>query len=82
MSLSLMLATDRCHVLDDPWGDHAHAVKFDRIPESVEALRGLRFDGIAAVGDRPAVLAAASTTLPFSADFTVAILGSSRHGSP
>src|SRR5947209_19992 len=23
----LTLATDRCHVLDDPWGDHALAVK-------------------------------------------------------
>jgi hypothetical protein len=56
----LVLATDRCHVLDDPWGDHAIAVKFDRIGESVDALRGPRFDGIAAVGDRPAVLAAAA----------------------
>jgi biotin carboxylase len=35
-------------------------VKFDRIAESVDALRGLRFDGIAAVGDRPAVMAAAA----------------------
>jgi biotin carboxylase len=56
----LVLATDRCHVLDDPWGDHAIAVKFDRIADSVAALRGLRFDGIAAVGDRPAVMAAAA----------------------
>jgi hypothetical protein len=47
-------------VLDDPWGDRAVAVKFDRIPESVELLRGLQFDGVAAVGDRPAVLAAAA----------------------
>jgi hypothetical protein len=56
----LRLASDRCHVLDDPWRDRAIAVKFDRIAESVEALRGLRFDGIAAVGDRPAVMAAAA----------------------
>jgi len=56
----LTLATDRCHVLDDPWGDRAIAVKFDRIAESVESLRGLRFDGVAAVGDRPAVMAAAA----------------------
>jgi biotin carboxylase len=56
----LTLATDRCHVLDDPWGDHAIAVKFDRIGESVDALRGLRFNGVAAVGDRPAVMAAAA----------------------
>jgi biotin carboxylase len=44
--------------MDDPWGDHAIAVKFDRIAKSIEALRGKRFDGVAAVGDRPAVLAA------------------------
>src|ERR1051326_8879870 len=64
----LTLATDRCHVLDDPWGDHAVAVKFDRIAESVDVLRGSRFDGIVAVGDRPAVLAseaAVALGLPF-----------------
>jgi biotin carboxylase len=54
----LTLATDRCHILDDPWGDRALAVKFDRIPESVDALRSVHCDGIAAVGDRPALLAA------------------------
>ncbi|HJT89454.1 MAG TPA: ATP-grasp domain-containing protein [Bryobacteraceae bacterium] len=58
LGIDLTLATDRCHILDDPWGDHAIAVKFDRIPESLEALRGRSFDGIAAVGDQPAVLAA------------------------
>jgi biotin carboxylase len=52
------LATDRCHVMEDPWGDRAVAVKFGRIAESVQALRGRRYDGVAAVGDRPAVLAA------------------------
>jgi len=50
-------------VLDDPWGDSALAVKFDRIPESVESMRGLHFDGVAAVGDRPAVLAAAAAEM-------------------
>jgi biotin carboxylase len=68
LGVSLTLATDRCHVLEDPWGDRAIAVRFDRIPESVELLRGLPFDGIAAVGDRPAVLAAAAAEmlgLPF-----------------
>jgi biotin carboxylase len=54
----LTLATDRCHVMEDPWGDRAIAVKFDRTAESVNALRGMRFDAIAAVGDQPAVLAA------------------------
>ena len=60
IGVELTLATDRCHVLEDPWGDHAIAVKFDRIPESVELLRGQKFDAVAAVGDRPAVLAAAA----------------------
>ena len=58
LGLSLTLATDRCHVLEDPWADRAIAVKFDRIPDSVQSLRDLPCDGIAAVGDRPAVLAA------------------------
>src|SRR6185295_13569937 len=58
LGVDVTLATDRCHVLEDPWGDRAIAVKFDRIPESLAVLRGLHFDGVAAVGDRPAVLAA------------------------
>jgi biotin carboxylase len=60
LGVSITLATDRCHVLDDPWGDGALAVRFDHIPESVEIVRGERFDGVTAVGDRPAVLAAAA----------------------
>jgi biotin carboxylase len=59
----LTLATDRCHVMEDPWGDRAIAVKFDRIDESLDVLRGHTFDGVAAVGDRPAVLAAEATRM-------------------
>jgi biotin carboxylase len=58
LGADLTLATDRCHVMEDPWGDSAIAVKFDRIAESLEALRGMQVDGVAAVGDRPAMLAA------------------------
>jgi len=58
LGMDLTLATDRCHVLEDPWADHALAVKFDRIPESLDVLRSLSCDGVAAVGDLPAVLAA------------------------
>ncbi|HEY1242961.1 MAG TPA: ATP-grasp domain-containing protein [Bryobacteraceae bacterium] len=68
LGVDLTLATDRCHVLADPWGDRAIPIKFDRIDESVEALRGRAFDGVAAVGDQPAVLAAeaaAALGLPF-----------------
>ena len=68
MGVDLTLATDRCHVMEDPWGDRALAVKFDCIPESVDLLRHLHFDGVAAVGDAPAVLASAAAealSLPF-----------------
>jgi biotin carboxylase len=52
------LATDRCVRMDDPWGDHAIAVKWDKAREAIEALSGMTFDGVAAVGDKPALLAA------------------------
>src|SRR5689334_15344894 len=58
LGVELTLATDRCHVMEDPWGDRAVAVKFDRAAESLEALRGIEVDGVAAVGDVPAILAA------------------------
>ena len=35
LGVDLTLATDRCHVLEDPWGDRAIAVRFDRIAESI-----------------------------------------------
>src|SRR6185436_6943281 len=52
------LATDRCGRMDDPWGDHAIAVKFDKAEKAIGALAGMECDGVAAVGDRPALLAA------------------------
>src|ERR1039457_1864357 len=63
LGVDVPLATDRCHILDDPWGDRAIAVKFASVEESLKALRGLRVDGVAAVGDRPAVLAAAAAEM-------------------
>ena len=60
LGFELTLATDHCHRLEDPWGDRAIPVKFDRIEESLALLRGREFDGVAAVGDGPAVLAAAA----------------------
>ena len=68
LGVDFRLATDRCHVMDDPWGDDAIAVKFDRPAESLDALRGMEFDGIAAVGDGPSVLAAQAAemlSIPF-----------------
>jgi len=62
LDLELVLATDRCDRLDDPWRDRAIAVRFHDEPGSLAAIaaalgpRGI--DGVLAVGDRPAVLAA------------------------
>src|SRR5216684_4103346 len=59
LSFELLLATDRCHVLDDPWGDQAIALRFED-PEAAALVLAAeaRVDGIVAVGDRPAYLAA------------------------
>ena len=59
LEYALVLATDRCHVLDDPWGDQAIALRFEDPQGAAEVLAaGARVDGIVAVGDRPAHLAA------------------------
>src|SRR5450755_1963602 len=59
LGFDLTLATDRCHVLDDPWGDHALALRFED-PEAASATIAAetQVDGIVAVGDRPAYIAA------------------------
>lgn len=56
----IQLATDRCHVLEDPWGDHAYPLRFDDPERSAQAVAAAEqtFDGIVAVGDRPAYIAA------------------------
>lgn len=53
-----VLATDRCHVLEDPWGDSAIPVRFEDPGAAAAILARRRFDGIVAVADRPAVVAA------------------------
>ena len=59
LGTDISLATDRCHVLDDPWGDHAIPVRFEAPEQSAAALgQGQRFDAVVAIGDRPAYLAA------------------------
>jgi len=59
LGIELVLATDRCHILENPWGDEAAPLRFDNPEPWIEALaaRG-PFDGILAVGDRPAWIAA------------------------
>lgn len=68
LGVDVIFVTDRCHQLDDPWGDRAIAVHFET-PEVaaysvMEAVRKLgpdgeaaTIDGILAFGDRPAVTA-------------------------
>jgi formate-dependent phosphoribosylglycinamide formyltransferase (GAR transformylase) len=62
LGVDLVFVTDRCHQLDDPWGDRAIPVHFET-PDAaahlvLEAMRGQGVDGILALGDRPAVAAA------------------------
>ncbi len=62
LGVDLVFVTDRCHQLDDPWGDRAIPVHFET-PDAaayavLEAMRGQDVDGILALGDRPAVAAA------------------------
>ncbi len=72
LGVELVLATDRCDRLDDPWRDRAVAVRFHDEPASLatllEALRGVPLHGVLAVGDRPvplAALVAAARGLPW-----------------
>jgi len=59
---TLVLATDRCDQLEDPWSDHAIPVRFVGEPHAVDAAIAAcvaqRPDAVLAVGDRPTLLAA------------------------
>jgi len=62
LGVQLVYVTDRCHQLEDPWGDQAIAVHFES-PETaayavIEAIHGQEVGGILALGDRPAAAAA------------------------
>src|ERR1700682_1280920 len=59
LGFELVLATDRCHVLDDPWGDHAIPVRFEDPEGAVDRLaEEASVDAIVALGDRAAWLGA------------------------
>ena len=62
LGVQLVYVTDRCHQLEDPWGDQAIAAHFES-PEKaaytvMEAMRDQEVSGILALGDRPAAAAA------------------------
>ncbi len=72
MGVSIALATDRCHVLEDPWEDGALPVRFDEPQESADNItdfaRRNPLKGIVAIGDAPtmtAAFAAERLGLPF-----------------
>jgi len=60
--VALAFATDRCHLIDDPWQDRAIPIRFydedASVSAIVEAARERPIDGVIAVGDRPTVIAA------------------------
>ena len=62
LGVRLVFASDRCDRLEDPWWDQAIPVRFYEEEQSVNAVlsacNGAPPNGIVAVGDRPAVLAA------------------------
>ncbi len=64
LAVDIVFVTDRCHQLDDPWGDRAIAVHFESPDAAAYAVlvavraNGQAVDGILTFGDRPAVAAA------------------------
>ena len=76
LGFDLVLATDRCHVLEDPWGDHAIPIRFEDPDGSRDTLAAKGpFDGIVAVADRPTLIAALTAEalgMPYHPPATVA----------
>jgi biotin carboxylase len=62
LGFELLYATDRCHVLDDPWQDRAIPIRFFDEESSVASILAVAadraIDGVLAVGDRPTRVAA------------------------
>lgn len=62
LGVELVLATDRCHQLDDPWRDGAVPVRFHDEPgflgSITRAASRRPLTGVLGVGDRPALFAA------------------------
>jgi predicted ATP-grasp superfamily ATP-dependent carboligase len=60
--VDLVFATDRCHLIEDPWQDGAVAIRFYDEDASVSAIVAAAaarpIDGVVVVGDRPTVIAA------------------------
>ncbi|MGP0074595.1 MAG: ATP-grasp domain-containing protein [Bryobacteraceae bacterium] len=80
LGYELALATDRCHVLDDPWGDRALPLRFEDPVGAAAALAtalvgNACVDGIVALGDLPAYIAALTAErlgIPYNSPSSVA----------
>jgi biotin carboxylase len=62
VGVEVVFGTDRCKVLEDPWGDGALALRFEDARRSAGVIadyaRANPLDGVVAVGDRPTPTAA------------------------
>ncbi len=62
IGLSVVLGTDRCHVLEDPWQDGALPLRFEDPEKSAEQIVDFSIrtaiDAVVALGDRPTAAAA------------------------
>src|SRR6195256_4720920 len=62
LGVELVFATDRCHLIEDPWQDGAIPIRFYDEDASVAAILESAtrrpVDGLVVVGDRPTVIAA------------------------
>ena len=62
LGLEVVLGTDRCHVLEDPWQDAALPLRFEDPAYSVQVIleyaRKHAIQAVVAVGDKPTVTAA------------------------
>jgi len=66
LRVDLLFATDRCHLIEDPWRDGAIPIRFYDEETSVQAIVAAAaarpIDGVVAVGDRPTVIAATAAS--------------------
>src|SRR5437763_6221105 len=72
LGVELVFATDRCHLIEDPWQDAAVPIRFydedASVAAIVESAAAAPIDGVLALGDRPTVVAgrvAEALGLPF-----------------
>jgi biotin carboxylase len=81
LGIDVVLATDRCHILEDPWRDNAIPVRFEEPELAAEMLAESAvvgksaIDGLIAVADRPTLVAALTAQklgLPFHSVHSVA----------